>query len=81
MNPTPTPKIAHWGLKKSKTTQKLTQNQKSKFEGHIENKSCSATWLYNKIVFDPYHDPKNSSLGLQKFKNYPKNESKTKVKN
>ena len=26
-NPTPTPKIAHWGPKKSKMTPKLGQNQ------------------------------------------------------
>ena len=31
-------------------------------------------------IFDPYHNPKNSPLGLQIVKNYPKIKSNSKVR-
>ena len=45
-----------------------------------ENKSCSTTWVDPKTVFEPFHNPKNSSLGPQKVKNDPKIKPKSNVR-
>ena len=39
--------------------------------------SCSTTYVDPKTVVEPYSNPKNSPLGPQKVKNYPKIKSKS----
>ena len=60
-------------------TPKLSQNQKSEFEGTIENKSYSTTRIDPKAVFETYPSPKNSPLGPPKEKSDPKIKSKVKI--
>ena len=45
-----------------------------------ENKSWWSIWVHPKTAFEPYHNPKNSPLGPQKAKNYPKIRSTLKVR-
>ena len=56
--------------------QKVKNDIKSKlnarFEGNIENESCSTTWVYPKTVVETYPNHKNSPLGTQKVNNDPK---------
>ena len=49
-------------------------------ERNKENESYSTTWADPKTGFEPYANPKNSSLGPQKVKNNPKIKSKSKVR-
>ena len=53
-------------------THSRPESSLKKFEGYIENKSCSTTVVDPKIVAKPYPDPENSPLGPQKVKNDPK---------
>ena len=58
---------------------KIKSNSKLRIEEHLENNNCSATWVDQKTVFEPYTDPQNSLLEGQKVKNNPKIKSKSKV--
>ena len=55
------------------------ENPKSDLDlGFVKNKSCLTTWVDPKTVIEPYPDPKNSLLGLQKYKRDPKIKSNQK---
>ena len=51
-----------------------------RIERNIENESCSNTWVDPKTVGESYPNPKNSPLGPQNVKNYPKIKSKPNVR-
>ena len=53
---------------------------RAEIEQHSENKSYQYILEDPKTVFEPYPDPKNSPLGLQKVKNDPKIKSKSNVR-
>ena len=61
LKPTVTPKITHWGPQKQNHP-KIRSKFKVKTEGSIENKSCSATHINSKKVFE-HNSPKISPLG------------------
>ena len=50
------------------------------FQGTIENNRCSTALVDPKTIFEPFVDPKKSPMGPKIVKNYPKTESKSKVK-
>ena len=46
----------------------------------MKNKSCSATWVDQKTVFEPKRNPKNNPLGPKNGKNDPKIRSNSNVR-
>ena len=46
----------------------------------MKNKSCSATWVDQKNVFEPKRNPKNNPLGPKNGKNDPKIRSNSNVR-
>ena len=50
-------------------TPKKCQKSNVRIEGHIENESCSTTWVDPKTVVQPYPHSRNSPLGPKKVKN------------
>ena len=56
-------------------SQKWPQNEVQwnvRLERNIENKICWTTWVDPKTVVELYSNPKNSSLGPEKWKMPPK---------
>ena len=80
LNTTKTHKIAHYGPKNLRKYPKIKSKSNVKIEEHIENESCSTTWVYPKTVFELFPNTKNSPLGPQKVDNDPKIKSKSKVR-
>ena len=56
---------------------KIKSKSNVRIEGNIEHESCSTTWVDPIKVIEPYPNPKNSPLGLQKVKNEQKIDSKS----
>ena len=57
-NPTPTPKIAHWGPKKSKMTPKLSQNKMSELKVTLKMKVVQLHEWNPKQFLSPALNPK-----------------------
>ena len=79
MNPTLTPKIAH-GATKSQNQPQNHPKSNVRIERTMKNKSCSATWVDQKTVFEPKPNPKNNPLGPKNGKNDPKIRSNSNVR-
>ena len=53
-------------------TFKIKSNSNVRFQGIIENESCSTTWVNPKTVFEPHIELENSPLDLKKSETNPK---------
>ena len=81
LNPTPAPKIANWGSKKSKMAPKLSQNQK--VESKKTQKIIKVVQLHQltpKQLLYPTMTPKIALQDPKKVKKDPKIKSKSKVR-
>jgi len=70
--PYPKPKNSSLGPQNVKNYPQIKSKSSVRIEGHIENESCSSTWVDPKTVVEPYSDPQTRPLGPQKDKNDPK---------
>ena len=75
----PNPKISPLGPKKSKTTQKLSQNQMSESKETTKMKVVQLHEYTPKQLSNPTPTPKKP-IGPQKINNYPKIKLKSKVR-
>ena len=68
------------GPQKVKNSHNIKSKSNSRFEGNIENESCSITWVDPKTVLKPYSNPQTSPLGPQKDNNNPRSKSNSNVR-
>ena len=72
MNPSPAPKIVRWGSKKSKMTQKFSQNQMSEFNVTYKMKVAQLHKYTPKQLSNLTPTPKLAHYGPKKTKMTPK---------
>ena len=78
--PTPTPKPAQYGPKKTKTTPKLGQNQMSELKRTQKMKVVQLHEQTPKQLLNPTPTPQKSLFRPQKIKNDPKIRSKLNIR-